>query len=144
MFHESLLRRCLLVLALVAVAGVPTSVPAQDAGEFEGAVWTIALKPRQPRSDGPLRATYRISDRVLYQKEKPRIPVYDKQVGRNYPNGKKTRTHFRELTAFTASREPRSLSGWANLQMDERGKWSGQFIDSTGKHWDCEVKRVQE
>lgn len=44
----------------------------------------------------------------------------------------------------TASRERMTLSGWATLQLDARGEWSGQFIDSSGKHWDCRVRRVQE
>lgn len=137
-------RRFWIVGLFCGVLTLPKISLAWDAGEFEGAVWTIQLTPRVNRNGGGLRATYRIADHVLYQKEKPRIPEYNQRVGKNYPNGSRTRTHFETLTAFGPQKERHTLSGWATLKFDARGEWSGQFIDSTGKHWDCTVKRVQE
>ncbi|MGV3484672.1 MAG: hypothetical protein ACO1RT_09670 [Planctomycetaceae bacterium] len=130
------------VVCLALVAASPAC--GRDAGEFEGAVWTIELTPKRVRDGQKLRATYRISNHVLFQKVRPTHTEYTKEVGKNHPNGNRTRTHFRELAVFNKSRERTMTSGWATLQLDSRGEWSGQFIDSGGKHWDCRVRRVQE
>ena len=130
------------MLGLFLIVPFSSSANARDGGEFEGAVWTIVLKPRGQGET--LKATYRIANHVLYQKAKPRVPDYNVRVGTNHPEGRKTQTRFQKLTAFGPGRERHDLSGLAKLEMVVAGNWSGQFIDSSGKHWDCTVKRAQE
>lgn len=118
---------------------------AQDGDKFDGAIWIFTMKSKG-RNSQTLKGRFRVSDDVLYQQaERGRETPFDKEVGKNYPNGKRTRIEMSDLRAGDANRSIHSgLKGKALLNMDRGGEWSGTFIDGEGHHWDFQCSRVQE
>ena len=134
----------LIVLAGLAILTCTASVSADDQDQFEGALWRFTMTPKT-RGLEPLKGQYRVSDHVFYQTTKPKTRDFDKVVGKNHPAGRKTKSEFHDLRAFTEDRQlHRGIKGTANLEMEEFGEWSGRFIDSEGRHWDFRCSRVQE
>ncbi len=129
-----------------AIAG-SSSTMAQEQGQFEGAIWRFSMTPRPPlRGREPLRGVFRVHNHVLYQKSirSPDAP-FDKEIGKNHPNGKKTRIEFHDLRAADRNQNFKGgLSGQVLLSFDAFGEWSGRYIDAQGLHWDFKCTRVQE
>lgn len=123
---------------------------AQVGDRFEGAVWRFHISPKGSRRE-PVTGLFRVADHELFQKESRDDESKERLVGRNHPDGRKTRMVFKELLVFekgkTDSDRPRPrdrVSGTALLRMDEPGEWSGRFIDSEGLHWDFRCSRIRE
>jgi len=124
-------------------SSVPMRLSAQDSGKVDGAIWTIQLTAKTPGRQR-LRGAYRINSHVIFQKENPPEGDFVIEVGKNFPRGGKTRTKFESLVLRSESLEKVTLQGTALLSVDRFGEWSGTLIDSSGRHWDCRVRRVQE
>lgn len=134
-------------LALVFTAvGLPAALRAQDGGRFDGAVWKFKMKLKAGKGDG-LKGAFRVSDDVLFQKDKPGDPELKKEVGTNHPaDMKHTVMKFTDLRAFagTNRRLVQGISGAVRLHMDKPGEWSGEMVDGNGRHWKFECVRVAE
>lgn len=94
-----------------------------------------------------LRGGFRVSDDVLFQKDKPTDPEMRKQVGTNHPKDQKhTRMKFTDLRAAVVGKDRwvTGIKGSAMMKMDKPGTWSGSLIDGSGRHWEFECVRVAE
>jgi hypothetical protein len=132
------------LLAAVLVATIaPDTAQAQEGDSFEGAVWNFTMTPKG--KGRTLKGRFRVSNRVIYQKEKPDDEEFSKQVGTNHPRRGRTRIVFSELRAFDADRMPRTdIKGTARLTNDKLGAWSGLITDGEGRNWDFKCTRVKE
>lgn len=131
------------MIVLLVCASLANRLCGQDGGAVDGAIWTIVLTSKQ--TDGErLRAAYRVKSNVLYQKENPPEGDFTVAVGQNFPRGKRTLAKFDRLVLWNGRLEKTTLKGQALLSIERYGEWSGTFIDSSGKHWECRVRRVQE
>lgn len=132
------------LFVFVAATSLPLLLQAADQDQFEGAVWRF--KMTQKKSDNTtLIGRYRISDHTVYQKDTPADPSFSKAVGKNHPNGTKTRMEVVDFRAFQQSnKKQQRIEGTARLKMVEFGKWTGMFTDKVGVNWDFECSRIQE
>ena len=75
-----------------------------------------------------------------------KVTLVGPEAGKNYPS-KRGRTRV-ELDDFRAFEEDKtlhgSLKGKVLMSIDQRGEWSGFFIDGEGRNWDFHCTRVQE
>lgn len=127
--------------AFLTCSSMPAS--AQEGDNIEGAVWQFEMT-KKGRSPSTVKGQFRMSDHSVYQKENRSAARFDKKVGINKPNGKRTRTEFDNLRAFDADRRPSLHDGVATLKMDGLGEWSGTFTDSDGTNWAMKLSRVKE
>jgi hypothetical protein len=132
------------VVALSGIAGI-SAVQAQSGDKFDGAVWSFNMTPKRPGPE-PLRGQFRVSNNVLYQRSQPsRTAPYDKVIGKNFPNGKRTRVEMEDFRAADKNRSWHGgMKGKILLTMDRPGEWSGTFVDAEGRHWSFQCTRVQE
>ncbi|WP_197455217.1 hypothetical protein [Stieleria neptunia] len=92
-----------------------------------------------------LKGQYRISDRIVFQKHTPTDAELNKQVGKNFPRGKKTRLEFTDFRAVDRSGEWRKgMKGTARLTYERYGRWTGILTDQSGNNWQFTCNRVKE
>lgn len=132
----------LCVAVLLAFATAESSAFAQD--RFDGAIWSFTMSSKKPGGES-LSGRFRVSDDVLYQKVSPQARGFRKVIGKNTPNGRRTRIEMEDFRAMNGQGSWQTgLQGKALLTMDRFGEWSGTFIKSDGSHWDFRCVRVQE
>ncbi|MBB3208879.1 hypothetical protein FHS27_004713 [Rhodopirellula rubra] len=127
------------MLAATCFAPVATS---QD--NFDGAVWAFKMsKKQEPKKI--IGGRFRVSNHVLFQKFDPSDAQFSKRVGKNHPNGQKTRFDVDDFRVFT---EPKKrlilIKGTGRLSMDKIGEWSGIFTDGRGSNWTFKASRIKE
>lgn len=138
--------KCVLGAALLLVLLVSSTGLSQTANDkFEGAIWRFKMTPKQ-RGLRPLGGIFRVSNSLLFQKHKRRDSGFKKEIGRNYPGGRRARIEFKDLRAFADNGKVQvnGIKGTARLTMDSVGNWSGLFTDGKGRNWDFKCERVQE
>ena len=141
---------CVAVLLSGIVGG--SSATADEKDKFDGAIWNFTMTPKRPASAEPLKGGFRVFKHVLYQRsEAPREKGvakrddFNKVIGKNHPQGKRTRVELNDFRAFDKNMTWHSgLKGSVLLTIDRFGEWSGTFVDSEGRHWDFKCVRVQE
>jgi len=115
---------------------------AQD--NFDGAVWRFRMSKKQTPAK-VLVGQFRVSDHVLFQKDTPSDPEFSKKVGRNSPNGKKTRIDVDDFRVFTKEKKRMlKMKGTARLSLDKVGEWSGIFTTGKGDNWTFKASRIKE
>ncbi|MFZ4731077.1 MAG: hypothetical protein ACOYK7_00895 [Pirellulales bacterium] len=155
------------VVVLLGCFVLSTREAAAQAGNtVDGAVWRFSLD-RIGGGPGPgkLRGACRINDFEMFQREsdsfelpKNRTPSeWARKVGsvkrakglkgmkgrKGDPSPSVVWT-ITDIRAFDENRQAHRLDGTIRAQIDEKGRWSGTFIDGDGRHWDFSVQRIQE
>jgi len=136
----------ILAAALFATVALPVQVLAQsDGGEFDGAVWKFTIRSKV-KGGGAMTGNFRVAEHIIYQQANAQDTKFSKKVGSNHPVQRfKTRVEFTDLTATTRKGETKTgLQGSAYIQMDRKGRWSGDFADSAGTRWGFHCTRIQE
>ncbi|MEY2725366.1 MAG: hypothetical protein RLZZ458_1233 [Planctomycetota bacterium] len=123
-------------------------VQAQQADEFEGAVWRFEIS-RKGESATKLEGLYRISDKVVFQAARESDKEFVRKVGNNYPARKKRVMNTRmEITNFRVAQpngsKQQTISGSVNLKYQRYGEWTGVFTDRRGEVWEARVTRIRE
>lgn len=132
---------CFIVLG-IAVCNTSQAGPAGD--NFEGAIWYFQMTPKL-KGARVLRGQFRVADHIVYQKTTRDSEKFNKTVGTNHPNGKKTRVEFTDLRAMNPDKQWRNgMQGEVKMTLDQFGKWSGMFTDRMGRNWDFSCTRVKE
>ncbi len=118
-----------LVFAISGVfgLGVDVSAAAQADDQFDGAVWTFTMTPKNPGQEH-LGAAFRVKDHVLYQMSKPsRGFNFDKMIGKNVPLANKN-IRIEMSDFYAVSNETRTrhtgLKGTALLKNVRFGEYS--------------------
>jgi len=144
-----------LVCTAALLSGIvgASAASADDKDKFDGAIWNFTMTPKRGGLGlEPLKGGFRVFNHVLYQRSKPprekkeaNRDDFDKVVGKNHPQGKRTRVEMKDFRAFDKNMTWHSgLKGSVLLTIDRFGEWSGTFVDSEGRHWDFKCTRVQE
>lgn len=135
-----------LVQALIAGMLTTAFSVADDNDKVDGAIWKFEMTPVKKRGAETLRGQFRVQGKFLYQKTTPKSKEFDKKIGeKTSTKGKTTRLQIDDLRARAKESGLHSgIKGKLVLDMDERGKWSGPFVDSEGSHWDFKCERFQE
>jgi hypothetical protein len=132
------------VAGMIATCLCASSAIAEEGDQFEGAIWQFELTQKKS-PDTKLVGQYRIAKHVVYQKTKRDDKDFSKEVGKNHPEGKKTKMEVTEFRAFNESEKKRLLiEGTARLKLVKGGEWSGVFTDKDGINWDMKCTRIQE
>jgi hypothetical protein len=161
----SFTRHTTAVVVLLGCFVLSTREAAAQAGNtVDGAVWRFSLD-RIGGGPGPgkLRGACRINDFEMFQREsdsfelpKNRAPSeWSRKVGSvkraKGLKGMKGRKGdpsvvwtITDIQAFDENKQAHRLDGTIRAQIDEKGRWSGTFIDGDGRHWDFSVQRIQE
>lgn len=138
--------RFLLVVCVAAAACFSVGLPvfAQEGDQFEGAVWQFEMSQKKsPQTK--LIGRYRISDHVVFQMDKPTDPQFSKQVGKNYPDGTKTKMEVADFRVFEQpNKKQQRIAGTARLRMIKFGEWTGVFTDEKGVNWNIKCSRIKE
>lgn len=135
----------LVLLLTIGISGI-SNAKADDAGEFDGAIWRFHMTPAAKRFGEPMNGAFRVKGKNLYQNTKPRTKDFDKHIGqKTAAKPKKTWLTIDDMRAKPKGGNiVEGIKGKMVLTMDEPGKWSGTFIDSQGRHWDFKCERIQE
>lgn len=131
--------RCLLTLAVLCAGH---GALAQEGDQFEGAVWQFEMSQKKS-PDTKLVGRYRIANHVVFQKDVPSDPQFSKQVGKNQPDGKRTKMEVTDFRVFEQpSKKQQRVAGTARLKMVKFGEWTGVFTDEKGVNWDMKCTRI--
>lgn len=123
---------------------VLTTNAAQAQDTIDGAIWRFTMKPKTQGLQ-ILKGQFRVSNHVLFQKEKPEQNDFNKQIGVNKPNKDKTVMTLTDLRAMDKKRNwHNGFKGKVLLRNERFGFWTGRFIDSQGRHWDFTCSRIQD
>lgn len=134
---------------VVMCASTNREIRADDT--IEGAVWQFEMSEKS-RESNKLVGRFRLSNNVLYQKEKPRHPTFNKQVGKNFPKGKVTRFEVTEFRALPKGNDKIDFSkdavvllkGTGRMSLTKIGEWEGLFTDDSGINWNFKAVRIAE
>jgi hypothetical protein len=129
----------------VLLSGLLRDATAAQSGDtIDGAIWQFEMTPKG-RGLKPLRGRFRVSDNVLYQNSQGMRNKFDKVIGKNHPDGRRTRVEFEDFRAADKDRNFQGgMKGTARLKIDRVGEWSGVFTDGEGRNWDFKCTRVRE
>ncbi len=131
----------LLGFALLLTAIAPVSAKAD---EFVGAVWSFQLTPHN-HSLTPLKGRFRISDRVMFQRENPYDCEMTRLVGNNYPSRNQTQFEVSGLRVFSLQgRLVGQRKGVGKATFVSYGEWEGSFVDGRGRTYDFKCSRILE
>jgi hypothetical protein len=134
------------LMACACFALIAPEAQSAAAGEdnFDGAVWKFEMSNKKEPAK-KMVGRFRVSNHVLFQKDTPSDPKYSKRVGKNYPNGKRTRVEVRDFRAFTKEGMNQvRLEGTARLSLVKFGEWEGLFTDGSGSNWGFTASRIEE
>lgn len=148
-----------LVVVSVGCGLVMAGEAAAQAGDtVDGAVWRFGLE-RIGRGPGPgkLRGAYRINNFEMFQREsesfepprKSNPQEWTKKVGgvdrlKGKKGDKTVVWTITDILVFDEDRRSQRINGTIRAQLDERGHWSGEFIDGDGRHWKFSTQRIKE
>ena len=140
-----LVSKGLLWLALVAAQGDLDRVWGDENDQVDGALWKFEMQPVQ-KGPAVRRGQFRVKGKFLYQKTKPDSKEFDKVIGEKVSGVRGvTRLRIDDLRARSKGNGLQSgIKGNLELKIDEKGKWSGKFVDSEGTHWRTTCERFQE
>jgi hypothetical protein len=135
--------RSFIVCAFWALSGLSVHPAAAADDNFDGAVWKFEMTNKKDPAK-KLFGRFRVSNHVLFQKDTPSDPKYSKQVGKNFPDGKKTRFEVSDFRVLTPNMSELKVKGTARLTLVKVGEWEGLFTDGRGVNWDFKASRIQE
>ncbi|NNJ26080.1 hypothetical protein [Alienimonas chondri] len=146
MFRSTLgfTRRHAFACAFMALCGTWSAAPASAEDSFDGAVWRVKLTSKKEPSK-VRHAQFRMAESVLYQKVTRTDPTYSKRVGKNFPDGRRTRFEVEDFRVRLGRKDDYvTIKGTGRMTPVKVGRWHGLFTDGRGDNWDLVADRIEE